>query len=264
MMLLATSISVYATSCLYNSSDVSYTAPTGSGLSANVQDSLTEVYGHCTDYTSMDTRVSSLEGHFLNNATSYFDGDNLFIAGNSSTTPNGSWIEFMNNGIDSLGIGVHSSGNTEIATKDSDGTIGGAPLTISASTINLKNNSNTSVVKVNNSNVVTESMLEPTAFSITPASRITYTNNSCYKIGRIRICSLWITDLDSTKFPQNAETTLGSIPSGHIPNYTVWGVPGFTGTNNQNIYFKIINGNLIASHKGGDVSMLMINVTYVV
>ena len=61
MMLLATSISVYATSCLYNSSDVSYTAPTGSGLSANVQDSLTEVYGHCTDYTSMDTRVNTLE-----------------------------------------------------------------------------------------------------------------------------------------------------------------------------------------------------------
>ena len=61
MMLLATSISVYATSCLYNSSDVSYSPPSGSGLSANVQDSLTEVYGHCTDYTSMDTRVNTLE-----------------------------------------------------------------------------------------------------------------------------------------------------------------------------------------------------------
>ena len=65
MMLLATSISVYATSCLYNSSDVSYTAPTGSGLSANVQDSLTEVYGHCTDYTNLEQRVSTIENNFL-------------------------------------------------------------------------------------------------------------------------------------------------------------------------------------------------------
>ena len=65
MMLLATSISVYATSCLYSSSDVSYSPPTGSGLSANVQDSLTEVYGHCTDYTNLEQRVSTIENNFL-------------------------------------------------------------------------------------------------------------------------------------------------------------------------------------------------------
>ena len=97
IMLLATSVSVYATSCLYNSSDVSYSPPSGSGLSANVQDSLTEVYGHCTDYTNLEQRVSTIENNFLDKT---YPVGSIYISTTDSTVSavqskfGGTWVAF--------------------------------------------------------------------------------------------------------------------------------------------------------------------------
>ena len=151
MMLLATSISVYATSCLYNSSDVSYTAPTGSGLSANVQDSLTEVYGHCTDYTSMDTRVSSLEGHFQLNPNSYFFGSDLRINPNGTK---GGYVDFYFNSVNRAGIGVnHSNGDLEIVAKDTSSVNGKGNLNINASSIKFNGTSLGDLIKAKTARV---------------------------------------------------------------------------------------------------------------
>ena len=64
MMVVASITTVFAANYLYNSNEVSYDN-TNSGLeSDNVQGAIDELYGHATDYTSIASRVSTLEGNF--------------------------------------------------------------------------------------------------------------------------------------------------------------------------------------------------------
>ena len=149
MMLLATSISVYATSCLYNSSDVSYSPPSGSGLSANVQDSLTEVYGHCTDYTSMDTRVNALESRWV-------DYNNMLeIKGNSSGTGDVGIKIYDQNNKPRSGFNYNETvDSTVIASYDSTGTWGNfGNLRMFGDNIYIGNDENNASVTINGSEV---------------------------------------------------------------------------------------------------------------
>ena len=201
IMIFSASVSVYATSCLYNSSDVSYTAPSGSGLSANVQDSLTEVYGHCTDYTSMDTRVSSLEGHFENNATSYFDGDYLKM-GNPSTSGNSGLLLYDSNGKIRTNLSYNSSDQkTYLLSNNSNGTEGEGPLHIEGSSVSINGNP----VTINGVSVDTNSLNRYITITCTGGEG----SNDC------------INNLRTTYNNLSAGTYIGYINAGHISGFLI-------------------------------------------
>ena len=56
---------VHATETLFESSEVSYDNSNSSLNSGNVQDALDELYGCATEYTDMETRISSLESNSI-------------------------------------------------------------------------------------------------------------------------------------------------------------------------------------------------------
>ena len=93
-ILLSSTISVMAVSAyLYNSNEVSYNNNASGITSTNVQGAIDELYEHATDYTSMNTRVSSLEGVIKSNSTSELSGNTLRIAKNANDT---SWSGLIN------------------------------------------------------------------------------------------------------------------------------------------------------------------------
>ena len=247
MMLLATSISVYATSCLYNSSDVSYTAPSGSGLSANVQDSLTEVYGHCTDYTSMDTRVSSLEGHFQNNATSVFNGNMLNI---NSTNSNNRGIEIRDSSNKERSYLFYSPSDdrTYLTSNNSSGTIG-------AGRLDIKGNP----VMINGSEVMTKSV---ETFNIT-ASRGKIEFAKGYKIGNIIIIRLW---MSFTNVDLSNDTIIAYFPSQYYNGSTdiYFPVANAFSTSNNGCFGHIdADGNIKVRNCSNVGNHIMANVVYV-
>ena len=77
IMSLSSIVSAMAVSAyLYNSNEVSYNNNASGITSTNVQGAIDELYRHVTDYTSMDTRVSALEGKFTGNPNITFNGTN--------------------------------------------------------------------------------------------------------------------------------------------------------------------------------------------
>ena len=80
-------ISVYATSYLYNSNEVSYDH-SSSGLSAdNVQGAIDELYASANQYSDFNDRVTALESHFKNDPTGDFSGG--WIRANSTGNDRG-------------------------------------------------------------------------------------------------------------------------------------------------------------------------------
>ena len=248
MMLLATSISVYATSCLYNSSDVSYTAPTGSGLSANVQDSLTEVYGHCTDYTSMDTRVSSLEGHFQNNATSVFNGSMLNIKSSDSNSSRGLDIRDASDTARSYLYYSPSYDRVYLTSNNSSGTAGAGSLDIQGDP-----------VTINGSEVMTKSV---ETFNIT-ASRGKIEFAKGYKIGNIIIIRLW---MSFTNVDLSNDTIIAYFPSQYYNGSTdiYFPVANAFSTSNNGCFGHIdADGNIKVRNCSNVGNHIMANVVYV-
>lgn len=173
IMLFSGVVSIYAVNCLYNSEDVSYDNSNSGLTSTNVQASLDELYGHCTDYTSLDTRVAALEtqagntpltttsqtlsggineldstldGYFQNNTKSYFYGTDLRINGNN--TASGGYVDFFYAGVNRAGVGVsHSNGDFEIIAKNSSGTFGAGNLNMSAASVKINNTSMGNLIK---------------------------------------------------------------------------------------------------------------------
>ena len=98
-----------ATTHLFDSNDVNYDN-TESGLeSDNVKGALDELFQHATDYTSMDTRVTEIEGKVMidksdsNNAgfhNSIFRGKNL-----GTSVTNEQWTAISNGTFDDLYVG---------------------------------------------------------------------------------------------------------------------------------------------------------------
>ena len=77
MLFVSSMVSVMAVSAyLYNSNEVSYNNNASGLNSTNVQGAIDELYEHATDYNSMNTRVSALEGKFVDNPNITFNGAN--------------------------------------------------------------------------------------------------------------------------------------------------------------------------------------------
>ena len=80
IMSLSSIVSAMAVSAyLYNSNEVSYNNNASGITSTNVQGAIDELYEHATDYTSMNTRVSSLENRWESGSNT-----NLFIKNTGS------------------------------------------------------------------------------------------------------------------------------------------------------------------------------------
>ena len=161
-ILLSSTISVMAVSAyLYNSNEVSYNNNASGISSTNVQGAIDELYGHVTDYTSMDTRVSALEGHFKNSSTIEFDS-NWATIGKGDTTNEKGYLLY--NGTTNRGQFYYapSVDRTYLASNSSSGSWGqgkldivAKPITLGATTggagdINLNGN-----VKINNKTAAT-------------------------------------------------------------------------------------------------------------
>ena len=61
IVIILSSVTTYATSYLYNSSDVSYDNETSQIESDNVQGAIDELYTQATNYNDLNTRVTTLE-----------------------------------------------------------------------------------------------------------------------------------------------------------------------------------------------------------
>ena len=141
-VLLSSTISAMAVSAyLYNSNEVSYNNNASGISSTNVQGAIDELYEHATDYTSMNTRVSALEGYFKNNPTSYFDGgSNEWLRmgiDNSIVGNRGIRIYGANNKIRTQFYHDGGSNVTELNSYDSSGASGQGELKIVGKPINI-------------------------------------------------------------------------------------------------------------------------------
>ena len=161
-VLLSSTISAFAVSAyLYNGNEVSYNNNASGITSNNVQGAIDELYGHVTDYTTMDTRVSAIESKFRDGSTSYFSQSNgtewLRLGIDNSTSGYRGIITYdENNKARGQLYYAPSDSSMNLYAGDSSGTAGkgklyiyGKPITISANTggngdLNLNGN-----VKIN-------------------------------------------------------------------------------------------------------------------
>ena len=203
IMSLSSIVSAMAVSSyLYNSNEVSYNNNASGITSTNVQGAIDELYGHVTDYTSMDTRVSALEGNFAdkfkNNSTSYFEGgSNEWLRmgiDNSIVGNRGIRIYGANNKIRTQFYHDGGSNVTELNSYDSSGASGqgelkivGKPININATSggtgdINLNGN-----VKVNGTEMKPKWVKLGGACSLSTSSFTNYTMSSIAPYFFIRI-----------------------------------------------------------------------------
>lgn len=88
MMVVASITTVFAATYLYNSADVSYDNSVSHLDSTDVQGAIDELYGHSTDYTNANSRISTLESYFGTDPKARFAGYNVGIGnGGDTTTP---------------------------------------------------------------------------------------------------------------------------------------------------------------------------------
>ena len=146
MMFVSSIVSAFAVSAyLYNSNEVSYNNNASGITSTNVQGAIDELYEHATDYTSMNTRVSALEGRFLYDTQSYFSGINGY-----------EWLTIQNTSSASVGkdrgIAIHDSdnkrrgdfyyspsgsGNITLDSRNSGGTVGSGELNLKGNPVQI-------------------------------------------------------------------------------------------------------------------------------
>ena len=234
-ILLSSTISAMAVSAyLYNSNEVSYNNNASGITSNNVQGAIDELYGHVTDYTSMDTRVSALENRW----------------GTGTHSVDSNWLTIKNNGTADRGIIIKDASNVNRATfrydpdisttrlvgHDSSGTAGqgglkivGKPITIDATSggagnINLNGN-----VKVNGENLAISST----------TSNGTLGNITLYKIGRIVICCIpTISNIGTFSAWENK--TIAALPAGYKPTYdSYFSIKEQSSTGNKSVYYKV-------------------------
>ena len=121
-------ISVFAANYLYSSSEVSFDNSSSGISSDNVQGAIDELYQNASDYSSLDSRIGALEGRWKNEATSYFDGNDLRLGVNASNGE--TWANFYVNGVNAGAIGNASNGGMYIVAKGSTGVNGEGSLNI--------------------------------------------------------------------------------------------------------------------------------------
>ena len=168
-VLLSSTISAMAVSAyLYNSNEVSYNNNASGITSTNVQGAIDELYGHVTDYTSMDTRVSALEGDW--------SSDKSFLKIKSAGSDTGILINNSSNVNRGRILFSPSANSLYIDSHDSTGTWGkgelsirGKPITLNATNggtgdINLNGNVKINGKAINNCGTWTPKLYDYTTY----------------------------------------------------------------------------------------------------
>ena len=231
IMSLSSIVSAMAVSAyLYNSNEVSYNNNASGISSTNVQGAIDELYGHVTDYTSMDTRVSSLEGYFKNNPNINFSNSNGINTINVYTALNkdGGFSVFDNNSK-RRGYLYYDSGTdgTYLTTYNSSGEWGKGSLTLSGNP-----------VKINGTNIndyyVVESKNIPVSF-----------NNSDYATASVSI-------------EKTGYTALGVVGIRAADNTTAYICSYYKIFNDNTIGLTVLtrNGNVVTVDKTATVEIL--------
>jgi len=118
-VLISSAVNAFASGTLFDSNEVSYDN-SHSGINAtNVQGAVDDLYAAATDYSNINSRVTSLESFFKGTVTSYFTGHDLHI-GAGETGNNYAYVDFFNNGINRAGVGTNSNGDLVIIAKDTN------------------------------------------------------------------------------------------------------------------------------------------------
>lgn len=118
IMLFSGAVSIFAVTCLYNSEDVSYDNSNSGLTSTNVQASLDELYGHCTDYNNIDARLTAVENNMISLDDVYPVGS-IYITVTEDTVAKvqakfgGTWEAF---GQGRTLVGMGSNGTTNYST----------------------------------------------------------------------------------------------------------------------------------------------------
>ena len=138
-VLLSSTISAMAVSAyLYNSNEVSYNNNASGITSTNVQGAIDELYGHVTDYTTLNEKF---DNKFRSNTTGYFAGNWVTIGENNTENEKG---YLFYNGTAKRGQFYYapSTDRTYISSNNSSGTWGkgilelvGDPVMINGTTI---------------------------------------------------------------------------------------------------------------------------------
>lgn len=110
-----------------------------------------------------------------------------------------------------------------------------------------------------------ENGLTITSFSAT-ANQGTLTQNSCYKVGSVCTCSFHISNLNSTNFAAGSEKQILTIPDQYKPAYAVYFSYGYVGNgvSNSHYGYLTVNGKIILQHSNGDITDVLMNVTWFV
>lgn len=126
-IILSSSISIFATTCIFNSVDVSYDNSNSGLTSTNVQASLDELYGHCTDYTAIDQRLTSVENSLISIDDIYPVGS-IYITITEDTAAKvqakfgGTWEAFgQGRTLIGAGTGTDSNSTSQTFTVNSTG-----------------------------------------------------------------------------------------------------------------------------------------------
>ena len=153
MWLLFSTINVLANSYQYDSSDVLYDNSNTDIESTDVQGAVSELYQAATDYSSLNGRVTNLEGYFQNNPNVVFNQYGINVQSSNTGSDKQTYINLSNNNVASGSI-VSSSEHLSISSRDSSGTWATGSLGLLGSTINIGNKTNDATVNINGKELV--------------------------------------------------------------------------------------------------------------
>ena len=215
-------ISVFAANYLYSSSEVSFDNSSSGISSDNVQGAIDELYQNASDYSSLESRIGVLEGHWKNSPESYFeksDGQEwLHIGLNNSTSGNRGINIYDSNNVRRGAFSYNASnGRTFIGSLNSSGEWGkgsleldGNPVTVNGVDIMSTINGKQDALSVSNTSVnFTNSSL---------GSGYTTQTFSFYKYGRI-VCAVHNGIVNNST--AGSFTLSGSVPTAYRPTHSV-------------------------------------------
>ena len=190
MLFLSSIVNAMAVSAyLYNSNEVSYNNNASGITSTNVQGAIDELYGHVTDYTSMDTRVSKLESFFQTSNNSDWAAlkvSNTELNENGALANAGGFVDFHYGGSSSdytSRIIEESSGVLNLKASNGVKINGNEVLVPKMETIVPKTNytSSTSYQKITSASCIEDSILllqTPFVNTSVQGVKLTMSNNS--------------------------------------------------------------------------------------
>ena len=126
--LVTSFVTAYGVSSTFDSSNVCYKVDSSTG--ASVQDTIDDLYGRASDYSNMNTRLSSVESHF----------DEAWLNLNGNNVNPG--VRLLYNNVSRGGFYYVSSGNiTYLSANDSNGTSGQGTLNLIGNPVQINGTS---------------------------------------------------------------------------------------------------------------------------